>query len=81
MFDIPQYLLRVRELYHRLGEEATWEKLIATIIVENRRLRALKEELAKAGLSCAGSLWPDLLPTDRSKPEPVKCDPGLISLA
>jgi uncharacterized Zn finger protein len=29
-----KYLLRVRELYHRLGEEATWEKLIATILVK-----------------------------------------------
>jgi hypothetical protein len=48
---VATYLLRVRELYHRLDETAAWEQLIATILTKNRRLRALKEELAKVGLA------------------------------
>ncbi len=44
------YLQRVRDLYGRLGEEATWKSLIGGIREENRRLRALQEELANAGL-------------------------------
>jgi uncharacterized Zn finger protein len=44
------YLVRVRDLYHRLGEQATWTTFIAKLRVQHRRLRALKDELQKAGL-------------------------------
>jgi hypothetical protein len=44
------YLVRVRELYQRLGEVKTWQTLIADIRQQNRRLRALQEELVRAGL-------------------------------
>lgn len=44
------HLLRVRDLYHRLGEDATWEAYIAHLRQEHRRLRALQDELNKAGL-------------------------------
>jgi uncharacterized Zn finger protein len=44
------HLRRVRDLYRRLGEAANWEKVITTLREKNRRLRALKEELDKAGL-------------------------------
>jgi uncharacterized Zn finger protein len=43
-------LERVRELYHRLDEDETWHTLIAQLREENRRLRALQDELDKAGL-------------------------------
>jgi uncharacterized Zn finger protein len=44
------YLLRVREVYQRLGEVETWQRLISDLRNQNRRLRALKDELNKAGL-------------------------------
>ncbi len=44
------YLARVRDLHRRLGEPNTWQALIADIRTQNKRLRALHEELAKAGL-------------------------------
>jgi uncharacterized Zn finger protein len=44
------YLARVRELYRRLGEEHAWATYITTLREENPRLRALKDELNKAGL-------------------------------
>jgi uncharacterized Zn finger protein len=44
------HLTRVRDLYRRLGEEAAWEALITGLREENPRLRALKDELKKAGL-------------------------------
>lgn len=44
------HLRRVRDLHHRLGEVANWEKVITTLREKNRRLRALKEELDRAGL-------------------------------
>ncbi len=44
------HLLRVRDLYHRLGEDAAWEAYIAHLRQEHRRLRALQDELNKAGL-------------------------------
>ena len=44
------YLVRVRDLYHRLGDPETWQALIADLRERNRRLRALKDELHKAGL-------------------------------
>jgi ATP/maltotriose-dependent transcriptional regulator MalT len=45
-----RYLARVRDLYQRLGEGAMWDTLITDIRAQNRRLRALKEELDRAGL-------------------------------
>jgi len=44
------YLVRVRDLYHRLGDPTRWATLISSLREENPRLRALKEELDKAGL-------------------------------
>jgi uncharacterized Zn finger protein len=44
------YLARVRDLYRRLDEAAVWETTIARLREDNRRLRALKDELSKAGL-------------------------------
>jgi uncharacterized Zn finger protein len=44
------YLLRVRDLYRSLEEQSTWEGFIADLRERNRSLRALKEELIKAGL-------------------------------
>jgi len=48
--EAAQYLTRVRDLYHRLGEGGSWDALIAGVRDQNRRLRALKDELKKAGL-------------------------------
>jgi uncharacterized Zn finger protein len=45
-----QYLLRIRDLYEKLGEHETWINYITTLRDKNRSLRALKEELANAGL-------------------------------
>jgi uncharacterized Zn finger protein len=45
-----RHLIRVRDLYRRLGEAATWETLIADLREQNRRLPALRDELNKAGL-------------------------------
>ena len=45
-----RHLQQVKRLYARLGENARWDALIAQIRQENSRLRALKEELPKAGL-------------------------------
>jgi uncharacterized Zn finger protein len=44
------HLSRVRDLYRRLGEENAWEVLITGLRKMNPRLRALKDELDKAGL-------------------------------
>lgn len=48
--EAAEYLRRVRDLYHRLGEPETWETLIADLRARNRNLPALKDELDKAGL-------------------------------
>ncbi len=48
--EAARYLCRVRDLYHRLDEPKTWEDFIADLREQNRRLRALKDELNKAGL-------------------------------
>ncbi len=48
--EAARYLCRVRDLYHRLDEPKTWETFIAGLREQNRRLRALKDELNKAGL-------------------------------
>jgi uncharacterized Zn finger protein len=43
-------LTRVRELYQRLGEPEAWDAYVADLRDQNRRLRALKEEMNRAGL-------------------------------
>ncbi|MBN1485498.1 MAG: SWIM zinc finger family protein [Chloroflexia bacterium] len=48
--EATTYLVRVRSLYHRLGEPVAWQTLIRGIRESNPRLRALKDELNKAGL-------------------------------
>jgi hypothetical protein len=45
-----EHLVRVRALYRRLGEAETWERFIADLREQNRRLPALQDELNKAGL-------------------------------
>jgi hypothetical protein len=37
-------------LYEKLGESEAWTSYITTLREQNRNLRALKEELADAGL-------------------------------
>jgi len=44
------HLTRVRQLYQKLGKEAEWQHLIRDIREKHRALRALREELGKAGL-------------------------------
>ncbi|NTU65039.1 MAG: hypothetical protein HGB05_16980, partial [Chloroflexi bacterium] len=44
------YLKRMRPLFQHLNQQDTWEALIAKLREKNRALRALKEELDKAGL-------------------------------
>jgi uncharacterized Zn finger protein len=44
------HLGRVRDLYHTLGAQETWQQFIADLRSRERRLRALKEELDRAGL-------------------------------
>jgi uncharacterized Zn finger protein len=44
------YLARVRDLLQRVGQPERWRALIAGIRDENRRLRALRDELDRAGL-------------------------------
>jgi uncharacterized Zn finger protein len=45
-----EHLLRVRALHSRLSEEANWNTYITHLREEHRRLRALQEELDRAGL-------------------------------
>ena len=45
-----RYLAKVRNLYERLAEREAWARYIADLRERNRRLRALMEELAAAGL-------------------------------
>jgi uncharacterized Zn finger protein/catechol 2,3-dioxygenase-like lactoylglutathione lyase family enzyme len=44
------YLVKVRALYEKLGEGEAWTSYVTTLREQNRNLRALKEELANAGL-------------------------------
>jgi len=44
------YLCIVRDLYHQLGDEKSWQELIRGIREEFRRLPALQDELNKAKL-------------------------------
>jgi uncharacterized Zn finger protein len=45
-----EHLLRVRDLQRRLGEEAAWEAYVSHLRQDHRRLRALREEIDRAGL-------------------------------
>lgn len=45
-----QHLLRVRELYKRLGDSERFTSIMQNLRDANKRLRALKEELDKVGL-------------------------------
>ncbi|MCI0396313.1 MAG: hypothetical protein L0322_15425 [Chloroflexi bacterium] len=45
-----EYLKQVRSLYQRLNETAAWNNYIADLRLQNPRLRALQEELKRAGL-------------------------------
>ncbi len=45
-----EMLATVRDLYRQTGNEAVWQKLIADIRAEFPKLRALQDELKKAGL-------------------------------
>jgi catechol 2,3-dioxygenase-like lactoylglutathione lyase family enzyme len=44
------YLIKVRALYEKLGEGKVWTTYIEALREQNRNLRALREELAAAGL-------------------------------
>jgi catechol 2,3-dioxygenase-like lactoylglutathione lyase family enzyme len=44
------YLVKVRALYEKLGEDEAWTSYVAALRQQTRNLRALKEELANAGL-------------------------------
>lgn len=44
------FLVKMRGLYQELGENEAWTSYITTLRERNRNLRALKDELAKAGL-------------------------------
>jgi uncharacterized Zn finger protein len=44
------YFVKVRALYEKLGEGEAWTSYITALREQNRNFRALKEELAKAGL-------------------------------
>ena len=45
-----QHLLRMRDLQRKLGEDDVWERYLSDLRDRTRSLRALKEELAAAGL-------------------------------
>lgn len=45
-----KYLAKMRALYEKLGEGEAWTTYITALREQNRNLRALKEELAAAGL-------------------------------
>jgi catechol 2,3-dioxygenase-like lactoylglutathione lyase family enzyme len=45
-----KYLAKMRALYEKLGDTEAWTSYIADLREKNRNLRALKEELANAGL-------------------------------
>jgi catechol 2,3-dioxygenase-like lactoylglutathione lyase family enzyme len=48
--DACEYLAKMHALYEKLDEMDGWTRYIAALREQNRALRALKEELAKAGL-------------------------------
>lgn len=45
-----RYLRQVKTIYSRLDEIGAWDALISQLRQENKRLRALQDELVKAGL-------------------------------
>ncbi len=45
-----QYLINIRKLYQRLGRSNEWTTYIAELRGQYRKLPALKDEMAKAGL-------------------------------
>ena len=48
--DTCTFLAKMRALYEKLGEGETWMSYLSALREQNRNLRALKEELASAGL-------------------------------
>ena len=48
--EASKYLAKMRVLYEKLGESEAWTSYITALREQNRNLRALKEELANAGL-------------------------------
>jgi uncharacterized Zn finger protein len=46
-----ELLVRVRQLYLRLGQEAAWREYIANLRMQHKSLRALKEELDARALA------------------------------
>ena len=51
-------LRRVRRLYRRLGEDVTWNTLMAQLRADHRRLRAFQDELTRAHIPPQpGDVW------------------------
>lgn len=48
--DACKYLMRVRALYRKLGEDAAWTQYLQKLQGETKAMRAFKEEMAKAKL-------------------------------
>ena len=48
--EAAAYLKRVRDLYRRQNDEPAWRNYITKLREDNRRLRALQDEMNKAGL-------------------------------
>ena len=48
--EAAQHLLRIQELYERLGWINVWEGYLRALREQHKRLRALKEEMDKVGL-------------------------------
>lgn len=45
-----KYLVRVRALYQKLGEDQAWEQYLTKLKEETKAMRAFKQEMAKAKL-------------------------------
>lgn len=48
--EASKYLVRVRALYQKLGEDAVWTQYLTKLKEETKAMRAFKEEMAKANL-------------------------------
>lgn len=48
--EAATYLRKIRNLYENLGKQDDWQIQITSLRQENRALRALQDELIKAGL-------------------------------
>lgn len=48
--EATRLLVKVQNLYQKLGEQDTWQQYLIHIRLENSNLRALQDELNKAGL-------------------------------